>query len=232
MKELDSKNEFKQKPYFLKSKMLLGIICLLIIGLGITGYSVNKSNKAKAEELRIADELKEIEKVENEYQRNLLIMVEEINLANISVPPMIGLYSEMWSISLKQDMDIRKFSKHFNVSDSIVLGYAPKASGNFIIKGDFNTTLDVIYNLKIGDGTIGELEDLREKVKSQMNNLKNPPEKYEEYYKEVVNFYTLFAKYIDMAIFPNGSYTSYTSDVNNISMEIESLYQKLRIMMP
>ncbi|MCP1190801.1 hypothetical protein NKR17_17275 [Priestia flexa] len=224
MENLGTEKELKQKPSFFKSKLFWSILIVLVLGIGITGYLVKQSNLAK------------VEKMENEYKSNLTDIVENINNSYEKAQPMTKLFSDMWSITIKSDVYDFQLAKALNLDESKILEHIPDAKlnprGHYIKKGDFNTGIAFIYNLKEDDGTIGELEKSREEIKSQMNNLKNPPEKYEVGYKEVLQFYSTYEKYIDLAISPKGSYNSYTDDITSIAMEIENQYRTLQVSLP
>lgn len=214
--------EQKQKRAFFKSKPFFVVLAILLaIGLSVGGYLVN------------------IEKEEKAYESKLTETIESINEAYEEAQPMTVMFSKVWSASINGDVRTDKLANALNVDESVILSYIPNGhliycgGGRHCIKqGDFYTGLQIVYLLKKEDGYIGKLESKREEIEKQVKDLKNPPMKYEYIQKEVLNYYSIYEKYLELAISPKGSYLTYTEQVNNLSTEIENQYKKLKVSLP
>jgi hypothetical protein len=233
MSNIGTKTESIQKSSFFKSKIFIGIICLLIVGIGGAGYFV----KHKEAELKKVEEAKKIEEMERQYKEKLSHAIETIYNSYVDAQPMTKMYSEIWNVTIKGDVYTDRLASYFNVDEGEIVRDLPSSSSRrfgryFIKEGDFETGLKIIYNIKQKDGTIGNLESGRDGLKNQLVKLNNPSKNYEEIYNKVLDYYSSYEKYMDLAISPSGSYNTYTNSVNSLSSEVESQYNILKISMP
>ncbi|KIL74337.1 hypothetical protein [Bacillus badius] len=216
--------EIKPKISFLKSKLFLSILALLVIGLGVGVYFVREYS---------------IEKKEEEYLSNLNDTAEEIKDGYTLARPLASLYSEVWGVTIKNDLYIKNLASYLGVDTPTMLGYTDESKlgnhirlGKYIERGDFETGLQTIYNLKSNDGTIENIDAAKDEIVENMKKIKEPPNKYKDIYDETLSYYQTYEEFINLAKQPSGSYITYTKDIRELSSELESQYEKIQVSMP
>jgi len=94
-------------------------------------------------------------------------------------------------------------------------------------KRDFNEAIIEVRTKRFN--TISSIKKLSEDIAQSIKNI-TPPPIMESDYKRLKELYLLFNKYADMAISPSGSLQTYSSQNNELSVEIKSAIKELEMM--
>jgi hypothetical protein len=227
MDNIELNQEPKQKVPFFKSKVFIIILVVLVIGVGVGSYIVRELNmEQKARE------------AEEEYIKLLSETANTINEMNEPLQKISAIYAEVWNVSIKEDLYLSGIAKYLGVEESVVSENAlldkikSGRRGKYIERGDFNTALITVRNVLLREGIYNQVETTQSTIAENVKSLNNPPEKYKDIYDGVVEYYTTYAMYLDLATSPTGSYITYTRDINELSTKLESQYSTLQVSMP
>jgi len=94
---------------------------------------------------------------------------------------------------------------------------------------DFNDALSSLARDSEIRSKKNELEKIRNEVENLMKLLINPPKDMQNNYNDLDKLYRSFTTFVDLAINPSGSLTSFTSKVNETSSQFMESYNKLKI---
>lgn len=97
---------------------------------------------------------------------------------------------------------------------------------------DFNDALDNLFADEDFQATNESIETSRDLVDMYMEELKNPPEKYEKCYDTALELYGKYKNFTNMALDPTGSYETFTDDFSEADDETVELYEKFVSMIP
>lgn len=161
MDELDSDNKLKKKSSYMKSKIFFGIMCLIIIGLGFMGYSINQNNKAEAEELERVEELKKVEVLKKEKELEMEVEAEKAELD--------AIFDEYGVIAI-------------STTDLFVDGMTRFNSRFSEVAEDLSLLLDSEWRNEF----IMLFEEFEE-MYSVFNDIEDIPEGFEEYHEHMLN---------------------------------------------
>ncbi|MDQ0972419.1 hypothetical protein QFZ31_002297 [Neobacillus niacini] len=234
MDNLELNNEQKAKATFFKSKKFLIILAIFIIGLGIGGYFVREHNL----EVKAKEHAEKVKKQEEKYIKIMNDTTENIKRLNGNLLKISSMYSEVWNETIEHDLYISGLAKYLGVEESSFTAGAPSNKlksnfrGKYIAKGDFNTALLVVKGVWEGAGTLDNISKAQSDIAYTVKGLNNPPEKYKGIYEDFLNYYTSYEKLLGLAVSPSGSYITYTREINTLSTELESQYNKIQVSMP
>ena len=184
-----------------------------------TIFGVALENAKKQEEMQKQEELQkqqeELQKQEEllknaeyyEYMRNAKnSMLDGAVLAEKSVILTLDVWHD--AIYDTEDPDTDKFTKgakDFN-----------EALGRLFADEEYQKQLDDIKSNKLI-------------VTDYMRKLKNPPDEYKDMYQKINDLYDLYIDFTGLALSPDGSYNSVSSEFDETDDEFIKLYQKLNI---
>lgn len=227
MDNIELNQESKQKVPFFKSKLFFIILAVLIAGVAVGSYIAREHKMAQ----KAREEEEEYIKLLNETANTISQMNQP--LQNIS-----AIYAEVWNVSIKQDLYLSGIAKYLGVEESVVSENAPSDKiktgrrGEYIERGDFNTALITVRNVLLREDIYNQVESAQSTIEENIKSLNTPPEKYKDIYDGVVDYYTTYAMFLDLAISPTGSYLTYTKNINDLSTQLESQYSTLQVSMP
>ena len=98
---------------------------------------------------------------------------------------------------------------------------------NGVFVDDFN---DALSNLTSDETVMQQRADLSlqvDNVSEKMEKMKNPPEGLEDKYETLKEMFDVYSDFLDVAVHPSGSYTSYNSDINSYDTSFMKLYRKV-----
>lgn len=102
-----------------------------------------------------------------------------------------------------------------------------KPDGYFV--DDFDDALDNLFK----DYTFGEkiktIKDNQEKVKHSMKKLKNPPEKFQDEYNALKDFYDEYISFTNLVIDPQGSLKTFSENFNDGDTDVSNAYSSLEV---
>ena len=103
-----------------------------------------------------------------------------------------------------------------------------KKNGSFV--SDFNDALGYLYTDKTGDYTTLNIH--MKNLSNKMGEFRNPPEQYEDCYKEFTSTFAAYKSLINLTVDYNGSYNSVSSDMREKENAFEEAYNKLIAVLP
>lgn len=105
-----------------------------------------------------------------------------------------------------------------------------KVNGKFV--DDFNEALRALWNSESNQTFLKNIEENRVAVEKLYKALMNPPEEFEEYFATASKLYLVYREFTVMAMYPEGSLTSFSEDLNRISDEFRKLNEEMKILIP
>lgn len=94
---------------------------------------------------------------------------------------------------------------------------------------DFNDSLKNLFSDKDFSEKISSIKTNQETVDSLMKDLKNPPKKYEDAYRDLRSFYDSYVEFTNLVINPKGSLQSFTSNFNDADTKTVNGYKTMQL---
>lgn len=94
---------------------------------------------------------------------------------------------------------------------------------------DFNDSLKNLFSDKDFSEKISSIKTNQETVDSLMKDLKNPPKKYEDAYRDLRSFYDSYVEFTNLVINPKGSLQSFTSNFNDADTKTVNGYETMQL---
>ena len=107
--------------------------------------------------------------------------------------------------------------------------YTRKNSGEGAFYTDFNDAIDVLYRDEAFAEKVREIYDHQTKATSILRELTDLPDSFLEEYSDFKNCYTLFLKFTDMSVSPQGNLAAFTDDHNSLDRELAEKLKALQI---
>lgn len=194
--------------------LILVPIFLIIIAL-LVGICIKLSvDKAQAEKLTneykaVIEEQKEAEKTASEYQlaynKLILAMLDDAALAESNGNLIIQVWNNaIWN---KQDVATDKYTM---------------VDGKFV--SDFNDALSNLFNDESFSTDRARLSANQQRIKTDMKEMVNPPEGYEEAYKALKDLYDSYLSFSNIVLNCNGSLNSFSDDFSEADKDILKKY--------
>jgi len=128
-----------------------------------------------------------------------------------------NLIHDVWANSIFQKEDIS--------TDK----YTRKDSGNGAFYDDFNDALNSLYEDEEFIIIVQQVYNYQTEATSILRELGDLPKSFLEEYSDFKNCYSLFLKFTNMSISPEGSLSSFTDDHNSLDREIADKLKELQI---
>lgn len=207
--ESDNAGEIQQpelsqpKKFLDKKKMIiLGLIVIVaVVGIGF-GVKSYMDNKAREEYI-------------NQYNQ----YVDDIGTLNIKMLSDGAAAEDVCNLTLKVWSNAI-----WKTSDSKTDKYT-KSNGTFV--SDFN---DALINLTKDKEVMTKrvaLSSAIDDTAEKMEKMKNPPKDLEDKYGVLKEMFDVYQDFLNTAVTPSGSYTSYNSNLSDYSSELVKLYKKV-----
>ena len=194
-----------QKDKKKRKKVLITIISIFIVLAIIGGVGIFAFQKAKEEEKK---------RIETEYKENLKSVASDMLVGSYAAERAGGLIHDVW------------YNTIFKKSDSKTDNFTKKSSFTW---NDFNTALKKLSDDKSFSSIIQKLKENQKTVADTMKLLTNPPEKYEDAYVAVKDYYDAYLELTDLVINPTGSLQTYTSSFNSADTNVSKCYSSVKI---
>jgi len=97
---------------------------------------------------------------------------------------------------------------------------------------DFDNELAKLYKEAEDKGVIKDLTDDKKLIDIQMNELNNPPEKYQKLYDKLLELYGEYTLAHEFAVSPSGSLAIYNESINENYSEITRLNNEFKALVP
>ncbi|MGG4438203.1 hypothetical protein AAXE64_27010 [Priestia megaterium] len=92
---------------------------------------------------------------------------------------------------------------------------------------DFNIALAEKFDEYDTLGYIDDVQDTQKKVKKNMAALNDPPGKYEDAHKYLLEMYASYKTYSNLSIEPEGSLTTYSAKTQELESEVDESIDKV-----
>ncbi len=201
--QIKGEAEKKRKKKILK----IGILIIAIMLASICIFVVVRDNqKQKTEQLAEEQALK----LSQDYTENLSSTV-------------------LVMISGAADAEAAGHLIHDVWSDTIYQKYNPETNKYVSGHGDFNDSLQELFDDSEFAKKLNDIKTNQETVKSLMKELTNPPEEHVEAYSELKNFYDAYLELTNLVTNPTGSLQTFTNNFNDADTAVAKYYEAMSI---
>lgn len=202
----------------MKKKFAILIVTLLIIiGGSISYYFWNKS----------ADE--------NEYHKQLIKLLDDIEYSMNESVVIGSTYQKYWGEIIDGSVRISAMSKDLGIPEANIAPHLNGSNsseyygniGKVLKDGNIDTMIAIIRMAKSVETEVALSN--RDIVTRNLSLLKNPPAKYEQQYKAVLDLYENYNTLISLSTSPIGSYIEYSKKLNTSYETVQSKLQTAKI---
>lgn len=168
-----------------------------------------------------------------EYRGNLQSVADEMLEGAVEVEGILNQYSNIWDYSIKSRGAIPVSGMMFETGlgeDEVREYFQINKAGN--VSDDFSTNLYSLNSYYEGTGKLDEIRDKSEDIKGKVSELNNPPSDYEKAYDELLDMYTYFEEFTEMALDPKGSLKTFNEEKNSIASDILSKHKRIEAVTP
>ncbi|MBD8034075.1 hypothetical protein [Solibacillus merdavium] len=193
------------------------VTLLVVLGGSISYYIWNKS----------ADE--------TEYHKQLIQLLDDIEYSTTESAVIGSSYQEYWGEIIDRSIPLSTISENLEISEEEIeplLNWSNQAYfggglGIGLEKGNFDTMITIVRMAK-SNATEVALNN-HNIVSKNLSLLKNPPAKYEQQYKAVLDLYENYNTFISLSTSPIGSYIEYSKNLNSTYESVQSKLQTAKI---
>lgn len=114
-------------------------------------------------------------------------------------------------------------------SDTIYQKYNPETNKYVSGHGDFNDSLQELFDDSEFAKKLNDIKTNQETVKSLMKELTNPPEEHVEAYSELKIFYDAYLELTNLVTNPTGSLQTFTNNFNDADTAVAKYYEAMSI---
>lgn len=189
--------------------ILIAVVLVLVIagGIGIFIYQKNLANEKEREELAE-------QQIETEYSDNMKSAITYMQRGTAQAKSIGELTHSVW------------YNAIFKESDNQTDVFTKKSYDKWY---DFNTALYNLYMDEDYSARIKRLENNQGFVAETMKLLTNPPEKYEEAYENIKDYYSTYLELTNLVISPTGTLQTFTENYNNAVSAVSKYDDTMKI---
>jgi len=196
------KSESKSSKTKNKRKIIIYSLITFIIISLVTGGLYYQHKKKVEETIKLEKE---------QYRKDLSALVDEMLENGVKAESMINEYLKVWNKAIDER-------------------YSWTLHGERVY--DFNDALRVQYNYFKNHGDIKSLIDKNIEIELKIKSLNNPPIEYKEMYDLVIELYTDYSEFVELAEEPSGSYRSYSANANELSSNFVRKIKEFNVRFP
>lgn len=197
---------------------------------GQYGEAFQAYKKALDEEPNNEDAKKKVDEAKSKYIEKVKSLNLEIIASSAIAEKLIGSYSKLWLVAIEDGVRLEDFAQALNTSTSTInpiigefhYGVGLLENNEFSKVRDFNEAIAIAIKYYDKQGDLESLKKSREKIQSSIKELAFPPQEYQSIYDETFNLYNNYEKYIDLAIQPTGSLSSFSNNAQTLASDIIS----------
>ena len=151
---------------------------------------------------------------EEKYEENLESITYSMLQGASEAETAGNLIKSVWYNSIWEERDSE--TDQYTMEDGVFLD-------------DFN---DALNNLESDEDfmyQIAEIQSYQDDVVAKMQEMSDPPKKYETAYQALQDYYDAFISFTNLVINPNGSLQSFSSEFNNSDDEVLDTFTKMKL---
>ncbi|MFS0873959.1 hypothetical protein [Paenibacillus xylanilyticus] len=193
------------------------------------GEAFKAYEKALNEEPNNEDAKSKVDQAKSKYVESVKSINLEIISSSAVAEQLIGTYSKLWLQAIQDGVHLEEFAEALNVSNATInpiigeVHYSELLEDNDFSKvNDFSVAVAVAEKYYEKQGDLETLEKARSEVSNTIKKLALPPQDYQAIYDETFDLYNNYEKYIDLAIQPSGSLSSYSNNAQALVSDIIS----------
>lgn len=175
--------------------------------------SISKHNEEqRAKELAEQEEQKAKE-LAKQYEKNLNTIVYKMLNGAADAESCGNKIKKVWSNTIWEDDDPEtdKYTKT-----------------NGVFNEDFNTSLTALFTDPDFMKTIDDIEKNQSEVNKIMNDMKNPPEEWEDAYNDLKEYYDNYLILTNLCINPSGSLQTFSTNFNDADTDTINSFNKMK----
>jgi hypothetical protein len=183
---------------------IIGIVVFLITFSSSIGYYLYDSNLKKEAEQKAQKEAEQ--KTLSEYEEKFSNTTMKIYEEFIYLQILCNGISSIWKDAINSGKD---FNQKVNMFISLSKAVTP--------------------NKKYSNN---DYDKAKLEIEEAMKTLQNPPDKYNEPYKLIVDLYGYYTQIFNQAMNPTVSLLTYNQDVNQKTSEFQKIFDKIKVIKP
>lgn len=188
------------------------------------GEAFQAFTKALDEEPNNDEAKKKLEESKSKYIELMKELNTEMISASSDAEKIVKSYSQIWAEAIDNGVNDDYFAYYLNTDVSSVMPIIEQVHGRdlgaFSSIKDFNEALEIAMTYYDERGDFKSLMKSRLEIQEKIKQLALPPQEYENVYDELFDLYNNFEKYIDLAVQPSGSLSSYSNGVQALASDI------------
>lgn len=221
--ESSSSSSYTERPQRRKLPVIILSAILLIAAVIAFILIKNAKEKAAAEvaESIAASESSRLEEERINAYNDYIDNLETVRFAMLSgaaeSESVCNLTKSVW------------YNTIYKESDSKTDKYTKNGTG---FHSDFNISLNKLYESEEIVSSINTLRENQRTVEELIKTLQSPPEELNECYKTVMEMYSAYSSFVQLATSPSGSLKTYSENFNSYDSNMMTLYDKLGVQIP
>lgn len=227
--ESASSSSFSHTERSKRKKLPIIILSAILVIVAIIAFILIKNAKEKAaaevaESIAASESAAESSRLEeerikayNDYIDNLKTVRFTMLSGAAEAESVCNLTKSVW------------YNTIYEKSDSKTDKYTKNGVG---FNSDFNTSLRKLYDSEEIKTSISTLQDNQSDVEELIKLLQSPPDELNECYKTVMEMYSVYNSFVQLAISPSGSLQTYSENFNSYDSNLMTLYDKLGVQIP
>ncbi|WP_164219299.1 hypothetical protein [Virgibacillus sp. YIM 98842] len=168
-----------------------------------------------------------------EYGEGLQDVADQMLDNAAKAEEILNQYAVVWDHTIQSGgaIPVSEMSTITGLEESVVRGYF-EVNNIDNIPDDFSNNIHSLNAYYNDSGDLDHIEKTADEIKNKINELNDPPEEFEKTYDELLDMYTFYTEYVDMAFNPDGSLQSFNEKVNQLSSDIAGKYKRIEAVMP
>lgn len=167
-----------------------------------------------------------------EYEESLVEAQDNTMSVSTDSEKILDVYNELWYGSIQNDISMNTFyiAELLDVSEDDIENYFNV--NNDRVTDGYNDVVLGLEEFYLDRGDSDDVEEAISGVKSDVKDLNEPPDGYDEAFDKLLEMYSLSEEMADLAISPTGSYDSFSEKYAQLKDDIIKLNKEIDVVLP
>lgn len=164
-----------------------------------------------------------------EYEESLVEAQDNTMSVSTDSEKILDVYNELWYGSIQNDISMNTFyiAELLDVSEDDIENYFNV--NNDRVTDGYNDVVLGLEEFYLDRGDSDDVEEAISGVKSDVKDLNEPPDGYDEAFDKLLEMYSLSEEMADLAISPTGSYDSFSEKYAQLKDDIIKLNKEIDV---